>query len=104
MRPACPTAPTLSASLELPPRIVPRARSPGRHLVVRSTESLPKTVAVLLHAWGHTLGAVHATGADRIMNAEYHPDATFSQRDLELIGIGLAHFPIMLKDDAELAT
>jgi tetratricopeptide (TPR) repeat protein len=81
-----------------------RARSPGRHVVLRSNKNADAEVTVLLHAWAHTLGAVHAREPDRIMAAEVHDaPAGFAQRDKDLIGVGLAHFPAMLQDGTELA-
>jgi len=51
---------------------------------------LHKTTALLLHQLAHSLGAVHETGADGVMNAKYSPDAAvISERNCELMRIAL---------------
>jgi hypothetical protein len=51
---------------------------------------LHKSTALLLHQLAHSLGAVHETSADGVMNAKYSPDAAaISERNCAVMRIAL---------------
>ncbi|MBI5608664.1 MAG: hypothetical protein HY902_07265 [Deltaproteobacteria bacterium] len=97
---------------------VGEARAPGRHVVLRGTESIAyhkwqarqldelpdeerdrlyeaikahKEVLVLIHEWAHTLGAPHDTGLSFVMSPTYSPRAhRMSPATIEVVRRGLA--------------
>ncbi|RKG96445.1 tetratricopeptide repeat protein [Corallococcus carmarthensis] len=77
------------------------ARVLGRHCVLRGLGGeLPAAarqrleVAVLLHEWAHTLGALHVRDGRGWMSPKYDADQTgFDARTLALLGTGLRHLP-----------
>ncbi|RKH55679.1 hypothetical protein D7W81_35750 [Corallococcus aberystwythensis] len=77
------------------------ARVLGRHCVLRGMGGeLPVEarqrleVAVLLHEWAHTLGALHVRDGRGWMSPKYDADQTgFDARTLALLGAGLRHLP-----------
>src|SRR5450432_3239812 len=51
-----------------------------------------KELAVLLHEWAHTMGAIHESGDAFIMDPELHRDsATFSPQSARLIAAAVLH-------------
>jgi Flp pilus assembly protein TadD len=105
------------------------ANLPGRHVVMRGIdnaaetdvimnslkllgddEKLPvlrerkehKETAVLLHEWGHALGAFHDRGTEGLMSTYYSlSTARFTPLSERIIRVGLAHHPLGLNDAAE---
>ena len=64
------------------------ARVLGRHAVLRAVTSEEEQTAVLLHHWGHTLGAHHSP--DGLMHDDLAPDqGDFSPESAAVISIGL---------------